>query len=214
MALTTAVMVGEAADWMEEVKEKAAKLKVGPGHESSSDVPPVISPQAKERISGLIQSAVDQGATLLLDGRDVKVEDYPDGNFIGPSIITNMTPDMEAYKSEIFGPVLCVLSVDTLDEAINLINSNPYGNGTAIFTTNGATARKYTSEIDVGQVGVNVPIPVPLPMMSFTGSRGSFLGDTHFYGKQGLQFYTQTKTGTSMWREGDAGVSKVNTAMP
>jgi len=101
--------------------------------------------------------------------------------------------------------VLCVLSVDTLEEAIELINNNPYGNGTAIFTTNGATARKFTAEIDVGQVGVNVPIPVPLPMMSFTGSRGSFLGDTNFYGKQGLNFYTQVKTVTSMWREGDAG---------
>merc|ERR1712032_490740 len=129
----------------------------------------------------------------------------PDGNFCGPSIITKMKPNMTAYKEEIFGPVLCVLSVDTLDEAIELINNNPYGNGTAIFTTNGATARKFTADIDVGQVGVNVPIPVPLPMMSFTGSRGSFLGDTNFYGKQGLNFYTQVKTVTSMWREGDAG---------
>jgi len=214
MALTTAVMVGEASGWIEEVKEKAIKLKVGPGHLPTSDIPPVISPQAKERISGLLQSAVDEGATLLLDGRGAEVEGYPDGNFIGPSIITNMKPDMTAYKEEIFGPVLCVLSVDTLDEAIDLINKNPYGNGTAIFTTNGATARKYTSEIDVGQVGVNVPIPVPLPMMSFTGSRGSFLGDTHFYGKQAMHFFTQTKTVTSMWREGDAGMNVVPTAMP
>merc|ERR1712059_75557 len=205
MALTTAVMVGESSEWIEEVKEKAAKLKVGPGHLASTDIPPVISPMAKERISGLLQSAVDEGATLLLDGRGAEVEGYPDGNFIGPSIITNMTPDMRAYKEEIFGPALCVLTVDTLDEAISLINNNPYGNGTAIFTTNGATARKFTADIDVGQVGVNVPIPVPLPMMSFTGSRGSFLGDTNFYGKQGLNFYTQVKTVTSMWREGDAG---------
>jgi len=126
-----------------------------------------------------------------------------------------MTQDMEAYKNEIFGPVLCVLSVDTLEEAIDLVNKNPYGNGTAIFTNNGATARKFQQEIDVGQVGVNVPIPVPLPMMSFTGSRGSFLGDANFYGKQGLYFYTQTKTITSLWREGDAAAGgKASLSMP
>jgi len=205
MALTTAVMVGEANKLLPEIAAKAAKLKVGPGHEASTDIPPVISPQAKERIEGLLQSAVDEGAELLLDGRGAQVEAYPEGNFCGPSIITNMNTGMKAYRQEIFGPVLCVLSVDTLEEAIDLINANPYGNGTAIFTTNGATARKFTADIDVGQVGVNVPIPVPLPMMSFTGSRASFLGDTNFYGKQGLNFYTQMKTVTSMWREGDAG---------
>merc|ERR1712038_1432122 len=205
MALTPAVMVGEANDLLPDIAAKASKLKVGAGHEASPDIPPVISPASKARIERLIQSAVDEGAELLLDGRGATVEGYPDGNFCGPSIITNMKPNMTAYKEEIFGPVLCVLSVDTLEEAIELINNNPYGNGTAIFTTNGATARKFTADIDVGQVGVNVPIPVPLPMMSFTGSRGSFLGDTNFYGKQGLNFYTQVKTVTSMWREGDAG---------
>jgi len=205
MALTTAVMVGEASSLLPEIAAKAAKLRVGPGHEATTDIPPVISPQSKERIEALIQSAVDDGAELLLDGRGTQVEGYPDGNFCGPTIITGMRRGMAAYEQEIFGPVLCVLSVDTLEEAIELINSNRYGNGTAIFTTNGATARKFTSDIDVGQVGVNVPIPVPLPMMSFTGSRGSFLGDTNFYGKQGLNFYTQVKTVTSMWREGDAG---------
>jgi len=215
MALTTAVVVGEANDWLSDVADKASKLKVSAGHEPTSDIPPVISPQSKERINSLIQSAEEQGATLLLDGRNVVVEEYPNGNFVGPTIITNMNTDMDAYKTEIFGPVLCVISVDTLDEAIELINKNPYGNGTAIFTNNGATARKFTSEIDVGQVGVNVPIPVPLPMMSFTGSRGSFLGDAHFYGKQGLNFYTQTKTVTSMWREGDAAVGgKAALSMP
>jgi len=214
MALTTAVMVGEANDWLPEIAEKAAKLRVGAGHESTTDIPPVISPQSKVRIEDLLQSAVDEGAELLLDGRGVKVPEYPDGNFCGPSIITKMNQSMKAYKQEIFGPVLCVLSVDTLEEAIELINSNPYGNGTAIFTTNGATARKFTADIDVGQVGVNVPIPVPLPMMSFTGSRASFLGDSHFYGKQGLYFYTQTKTVTSMWREGDAGGSSAPLSMP
>jgi len=215
MALTTAVVVGEAQDWLGEVAEKASKLNVTAGHEPTADIPPVISPESKDRINNLIQSAKDEGATILLDGRNVVVENYPNGNFVGPTIISDMNIDMEAYKKEIFGPVLCVIKVDTLDEAIELINKNPYGNGTAIFTNNGATARKFTSEIDVGQVGVNVPIPVPLPMMSFTGSRGSFLGDAHFYGKQGLNFYTQTKTVTSMWREGDAEVGgKAALSMP
>lgn len=121
---------------------------------------------------------------------------------------------MECYKEEIFGPVLCVLTAETLDEAINLINSNQYGNGTAIFTTNGATARKFTNEIDVGQIGVNVPIPVPLPMFSFTGSRASFAGDNNFYGKSGVQFYTQIKTVTQLWRESDVTDQSSATAMP
>jgi len=214
MALTTAIVVGDAKNWIPEVAEKAAKLTLSAGHEPNTDIGPVISQQSKERIHRLIQSAVDQGADLLLDGRGVKVEKYPHGNFVGPTVINNMTTDMDAYKQEIFGPVLCVINVDTLDDAIELINRNPYGNGTAIFTKNGATARKFTAEIDVGQVGVNVPIPVPLPMMSFTGSRGSFLGDSHFYGKQGLHFYTQTKTVTSLWREDDATDSQTATAMP
>jgi len=213
MALTTAVMVGEAKDWLPEIAEKASKLRVGAGSEATTDIPPVISPQSKDRIEGLIQSAVDEGAELLLDGRGAKVAEYPDGNFCGASIISNMNTNMKAYKEEIFGPVLCVITVDTLEEAVDIINANPYGNGTAIFTNNGATARKFTAEIDVGQVGVNVPIPVPLPMMSFTGSRASFLGDSHFYGKQGLHFYTQTKTVTSLWREGDAG-GNVALSMP
>merc|ERR1719278_252255 len=214
MALSTAVMVGDAKDWLHEVAERATKLVVSPGHESTADIPPVISPESKERIHQLIQSAEDQGASLLLDGRKVTVPDYPNGNFVGPTIINNMNQSMEAYQKEIFGPVLCVLAVDTLEEAIELVNRNPYGNGTAIFTNNGATARKFVSEIDVGQVGVNVPIPVPLPVMSFTGSRGSFLGDSHFYGKQGLHFYTQTKTVTSLWREADSTDTASATAMP
>merc|ERR1712013_830033 len=124
MALTTAVMVGEANDLLPDIAAKAANLKVGPGHEASTDIPPVISPASKARIERLIQSAVDEGAELLLDGRGATVEGYPDGNFCGPSIITNMKPNMTAYKEEIFGPVLCVLSVDTLEEAIELINNS------------------------------------------------------------------------------------------
>ncbi|XP_064622188.1 probable methylmalonate-semialdehyde/malonate-semialdehyde dehydrogenase [acylating], mitochondrial [Lineus longissimus] len=214
MALTTAVWVGESKEWIPELIERTKKLKINAGHVPETDLGPVISPQAKERICHLVQSGKDDGCQVLLDGRDVVVPGYEKGNFVGPTILHGVKPEMECYKEEIFGPVLCSMEAETLDDAIELINNNPYGNGTAIFTTNGATARKYTQQIDVGQVGVNVPIPVPLPMFSFTGSRGSFRGDTNFYGKQGINFYTQVKTVTQMWREDDATDSKAHVAMP
>jgi len=189
-------------------------LKVNGGSEPDADLGPVISPQAKQRITDLVQSGISEGANCLLDGRNIKVPGYEKGNFIGPTILTDVKTNMKCYKEEIFGPVLVILSVDTLDDAIKIINKNPYGNGTAVFTTNGATARKFTQETDVGQIGVNVPIPVPLPMFSFTGSRGSFLGDSNFYGKSGINFYTQVKTITQLWREADATDSKTATTMP
>jgi malonate-semialdehyde dehydrogenase (acetylating)/methylmalonate-semialdehyde dehydrogenase len=213
MALSVAILVGESRDWIPEIVERAKKLKVSAGHEPGTDLGPVISPQAKERILSLIESGIKQGAQCPLDGRGVVVEKYPKGNFVGPTLLTGVQASFECYKEEIFGPVLNVMFADTLEEAIQIINANPYGNGTAIFTTNGSHARQFVNEIDVGQVGVNVPIPVPLPMFSFTGSRGSFHGDLHFYGKQGLNFYTETKTITSLWRKG-AAVSKKSVSMP
>lgn len=214
MALSTAVFVGESKEWIPELVERAKKLKVSAGHVPDADLGPVISPQSKQRILSLIESGVKQGAKCVLDGRGLTVPGYEKGNFVGPTVLTEVTPQMDCYKEEIFGPVLVTLNVDTLDDAIKLINSNQYGNGTAVFTTNGATARKFTQEIDVGQVGVNVPIPVPLPMFSFTGSRGSFLGDSNFYGKAGVNFYTQLKTVTQLWREQDATGFKASTTMP
>jgi len=214
MALSTAVFVGDATNWIPDLVERAKKLKVNAGHIPDADLGPVISPAAKKRICNLVQSGIDEGARIILDGRDIVVPGFEKGNFVGPTILTDVKPTMECYREEIFGPVLVILSVDTLDDAINMINSNQYGNGTAIFTTNGATARKFTQEIDVGQVGVNVPIPVPLPMFSFTGSRGSFRGDTNFYGKAGINFYTQLKTVTQMWREQDVTHTKAQVAMP
>jgi len=214
MALSTAVFVGEAQKWIPELVDRASKLKVNAGHEPDADLGPVISPQSKQRILDLVQSGIDEGAKVLLDGRKITVPKYEKGNFVGPTLLADVKPHMKCYTEEIFGPVLVTLSVDTLDDAISLINNNPYGNGTAIFTTNGATARKFTQEIDVGQVGVNVPIPVPLPMFSFTGSRGSFLGDNNFYGKAGVNFFTQLKTVTAMWREQDATDNKAHVAMP
>lgn len=159
MALTTCVFVGDSKDWIGELVERAKKLKVNCGAVADADLGPVISPQAKSRIHSLIQSGADEGAKIVLDGRNCQVANYEKGNFIAPTIITEVKPSMKCYQEEIFGPVLLVLTVDTLDEAIELINKNPYGNGTAIFTKNGATARKFTHEIDVGQVGINVPIP-------------------------------------------------------
>ncbi|EFX80854.1 hypothetical protein DAPPUDRAFT_303718 [Daphnia pulex] len=214
MALSTALFVGEAANWIPDLVERAKKLKVNAGHIADADLGPVISPEAKNRINKLVQSGIDEGAHCILDGRKIVVPGFEKGNFVGPTILTDVTPSMECYREEIFGPVLVILKVNTLDDAINTINSNMYGNGTAIFTTNGATARKFTQEIDVGQVGVNVPIPVPLPMFSFTGSRGSFRGDTNFYGKQGINFYTQLKTVTQMWREQDVTHTQAAVAMP
>ena len=214
MALSTAIFVGSSQKWIPELVERSLKLKVNAGHIPGTDVGPVISPQAKNRILSLIESGVKEGANLILDGRNVVVKGFEKGNFIGPTILTDVRPDMRCYKEEIFGPVLVILSADTLDDAIKIINANPYGNGTAIFTTNGATARKFTFEADAGQVGINVPIPVPLPMFSFTGSRGSFLGDANFYGKAGVNFFTQLKTVTQLWRQQDATDSVAATAMP
>uniref|UniRef100_A0A4D5RA25 Probable methylmalonate-semialdehyde/malonate-semialdehyde dehydrogenase [acylating], mitochondrial n=1 Tax=Scolopendra viridis TaxID=118503 RepID=A0A4D5RA25_SCOVI len=214
MALSTAVFVGESKNWLPELVERAKKLNVNAGHEPNSDLGPVISPEAKKRILSLVEAGIKEGAKCILDGRDIVVKGYEKGNFIGPTILTDVKSDMTCYKEEIFGPVLVTMSVDNLDDAIELINNNPYGNGTAVFTTNGATARKFAQQTDVGQVGINVPIPVPLPMFSFTGSRGSFLGDTNFYGKAGLNFYTQVKTITQLWRDSDVTHTKAATAMP
>jgi len=165
MALPVAVFVGESRKWIPELKERAAKLKVAPGHMPDADIGPMISPEAKRRAEHIIAESVKQGATLLLDGRGPKVPaGYEAGNFLGPTILTGVDAANIAYREEIFGPVLATVEVDTLDQAIELVNANPYGNGTAIFTGSGAAARKYQYEIDVGQVGINVPIPVPLPM--------------------------------------------------
>jgi len=214
MALSTCILVGDAKNWLPELAERTQKLKVNAGHLPGTDIGPVISKQSKQRINDLIESSVKEGADLVLDGRKISVSGYEKGYFVGPTIISNVKTDMKCYKEEIFGPVLVVLLADTIDEAIAITNNNPYGNGTAIFTTNGATARKFVNEIDVGQVGVNVPIPVPLPMFSFTGTRGSFLGDNHFYGKQGIKFYTQTKTVTQLWRQNDVSHSNAAVSMP
>jgi len=216
MALSTLVFVGETKDWAPEIAERAKALSMNGGFEEGADLGPVISPQAKKRIEDLIGSAEKEGATIVLDGRGQKPPKYPNGNWVGPTIIANVTKDMTCYKEEIFGPVLVCLNVPTLDDAIELINANEYGNGTAIFTSSGATATKFQKEIEAGQVGINVPIPVPLPMFSFTGNKRSVAGGgaNTFYGKPGLQFYTQQKTVTSLWRAEDAVGTRASVNMP
>jgi malonate-semialdehyde dehydrogenase (acetylating) / methylmalonate-semialdehyde dehydrogenase len=213
MALSTAIFVGETKNWIDEIAKRAATLKVGPGNDPTSDLGPLISVASKERVCRLIQSAIDEGAEVILDGRDVSVDGFPDGNFVGPTVIRGVKPHMQCYTEEIFGPVLLCMEAESLDEALEITNSNPYGNGAAVFTRSGAAARKYQMEVDAGQVGINVPIPVPLPMFSFTGSRHSFRGSTNFYGKSGVQFYTSIKTITSNWKY-DESVTKLSTAMP
>jgi len=213
MATSVTVLVGEARKWIPEIVAKAKTLKVNAGCEKGTDIGPVVSKNAKNRILGLVEEGIKAGATLELDGRNIKVSGYEKGNFIGPTIFSGVKPEMSIYNTEIFGPVMVILGVDTLDEAISLINKNPFGNGTGIFTQSGAAARKFQSEIDVGQVGINVPIPVPVPFFSFTGSRGSKLGDLGPYGKQAIQFYTQTKTVTSRWFDDSTVSSGVNTTI-
>ena len=213
MATSVTVLVGEAQKWIPEIVAKAKTLKINAGSEKGTDVGPVVSKNAKNRILGLVEEGVKQGAKLELDGRSIKVPGFEKGNFVGPTIFSGVTTEMSIYTTEIFGPVMVIVGVNNLDEAIALINKNPFGNGTGIFTQSGAAARKFQNEIDVGQVGINVPIPVPVPFFSFTGSRGSKLGDLGPYGKQAIQFYTQTKTITSRWFDDSAVSSGVNTTI-
>lgn len=213
MATSVAVLVGAARDWLSDIVAKAKTLKVNAGAEAGTDVGPLVSRAAKQRVLGLIETGEQEGARLVLDGRGVSVPGYEHGNFVGPTIFADVRPEMSVYTHEIFGPVLCVMSVDTLDEAIALVNANPFGNGVGLFTQSGAAARKFQSEIDIGQVGINIPIPVPVPFFSFTGSRGSKLGDLGPYGKQVVQFYTQTKTVTARWFDDDATAGAVNTTI-
>jgi len=213
MAISVAILVGEAKDWVDDLAAKALTLKVSAGVEPGTDIGPLVSKDAHKRVTGFIDKGVAEGATLALDGRSPQVKGYEGGNFVGPTIFSGVKPGMVIYDQEIFGPVLCVSFAENLDEAIQMINANPNGNGTAIFTQSGAAARKFQEEIDVGQIGINVPIPVPVPMFSFTGSRASKLGDLGPYGKQVIAFYTQTKTVTERWFDDSTVSTGVNTTI-
>ncbi|BFO55913.1 MULTISPECIES: CoA-acylating methylmalonate-semialdehyde dehydrogenase [Comamonadaceae] len=213
MALSVVVLVGEAQQWIPDLVAKARTLKVNAGTEKGTDVGPLVSCAARDRVEGLIERGIADGATLELDGRKPQVAGYEKGNFVGPTIFSGVKPGMSIYDQEIFGPVLCLAAAKDIDEAIEFINANPNGNGTAIFTQSGAAARKFQEEIDVGQVGINVPIPVPVPLFSFSGSRASKLGDLGPYGKQVVLFYTQTKTVTARWFDDSTIGHGVNTTI-
>ena len=213
MANSVVVLVGEAREWLADLAEGARRMVVGPGTQRDADLGPLVSPAAKARVEELIGVGEREGATLLVDGRGCQVDGYPDGNFVGPTLFSDVTPEMTIYREEVFGPVLCVVAVETLDEAIDFINANPNGNGTSIFTNSGWVARRFESDIDVGQVGINVPIPVPVAYFSFTGSRGSKLGDMGPNGKQAVAFWTQTKTVTARWFEPENVSSGINSTI-
>lgn len=210
MANSVAVLVGEAQEWVPDIKAAMEEVQPGRWDDDNAGYGAQINAGASQRIKDLITKAEEEGGKLELDGRNCKVEGYPDGNWVGPTLFSDIKPGNTVYDEEIFGPVLCTTNVNTLEEAIELVNSNKYGNGTAIFTASGAAARKYSHEIEVGQVGVNLPIPVPVPFFSFTGGKASFYGDLHAYGSQGYRFFTETKTVISRWFESDIAASGPN----
>ncbi|RLL71791.1 CoA-acylating methylmalonate-semialdehyde dehydrogenase [Paenirhodobacter hankyongi] len=205
MAISVAVPVGkETADRLiEKLVPKIEKLKVGP-YTAGDDVDfgPVITKQAQDRINGLIGSGVEQGATLVVDGRALKIQGYENGFYVGPTLFDDVTPEMDIYRQEIFGPVLSTVRMDSYEDALKLVIDNDYGNGTAIFTADGDTARDFASRVNVGMVGINFPIPVPLSYYTFGGWKKSAFGDLNQYGPDALRFYTKTKTVTARWFSG------------
>ena len=200
MAISVVVTVGDAADrLLPKVRERLADLVVGPGDAEGSQMGPLITAAHRERVAGYIDAGESEGAELVADGRGLEVEGGEGGFFLGPTLFDRVTPEMSIYRDEIFGPVLSVVRCDEFQEAIGLINDNPYGNGTAVFTNDGGAARKFQTEIGVGMVGINVPIPVPLAFYSFGGWKDSIFGDHAIYGPDGVHFYTQPKVIISRW---------------
>ena len=200
MAISVVCAVGNAADKLIPlVQERIAKLKVADGFEAGAEMGPLINKAHLDKVAGYVDAGVKEGATLLADGRTLKIAGREKGFFLGPCLFDNVKPGMSIYKEEIFGPVLGITRLATYDDAIKLINSNPYANGVAIFTNDGGAARKFQHEVEVGMVGINVPIPVPMAYYSFGGWKASLFGDHHIYGRDGVRFYTRTKAITSRW---------------
>jgi len=200
MAISATVAVGSAGDALvDAVSGKARSVRVGPGREAGSEMGPVVTAAARDRIVGLIGSGEQQGGKLAVDGRGVVVPGHENGFFVGPTVIDEVRTDMDVYREEIFGPVLSVLRAGTVDDAIRIVNANPYGNGTAIFTSSGEAARTFQRGVSVGMIGINVPIPVPMAYYSFGGWKDSLFGDKHVHGPEGVSFYTRAKVITSRW---------------
>ncbi len=213
MAISAVVAVGPVADpLVEAIAERARKLPVGPGTREGVEMGPVVTAAHRERIRSLVDAGVSDGAKLVVDGRKIEVEGGGKGFFLGPSLFDHVKPGMSIYREEIFGPVLVVLRARTLDEAIAMVDSNPFGNGTAIFTRSGAAARRFARDVQVGMVGVNVAIPVPMAFFSFGGWKHSLFGDLHVHGPEGIAFYTRRKVVTTRWPAGDDSAGSL--AMP
>jgi malonate-semialdehyde dehydrogenase (acetylating)/methylmalonate-semialdehyde dehydrogenase len=204
MAISAAVAVGPTGDALNEIlHDKGTSVKVGPGRDPVSEMGPVVTRQAQERILGYIDSGEQAGAKVTLDGRGYTVEGHEDGFWVGPTVLDHVTTDMDVYTDEIFGPVLSVVRSDTVDDAIELINANPYGNGTAIFTNSGEAARRFHRGVNVGMIGINVPVPVPMAYHSFGGWKASLFGASGVHGPEGVAFYTQSKKVTVRWPQVD-----------
>jgi malonate-semialdehyde dehydrogenase (acetylating) / methylmalonate-semialdehyde dehydrogenase len=213
MAISAVVAVGAAADpLVARLRDRAAALRVGPGARPGVEMGPLITAAHLQRVRGLVATGIAEGAVAALDGRELSVPDAAGGFFLGPTLLDHVTPSMTVYREEIFGPVLIVMRVPTLDDAIALVSENPYGNGTAIFTSSGQAAARFEREVQVGMVGVNVAIPVPMAFFSFGGWKQSLFGDLHVHGPEGVKFYTRTKTVTTRWPE--PADAKQTLAMP
>jgi malonate-semialdehyde dehydrogenase (acetylating) / methylmalonate-semialdehyde dehydrogenase len=211
MAVSVVVAGGDAPDpLIGAIKERLPKIKVGPGSDPDAEMGPLITREHRDKVASYLDSATEQGATVVADGRELEIEG--DGFFLGASLIDDVTTEMDAYRDEIFGPVLAVTRVSTYDEALRLVNDNPWGNGTAIFTRDGGVARQFQFDAQAGMVGVNVPIPVPVAYYSFGGWKASLFGDRHIYGPEGIEFYTRGKVVTSRWP--DPATSKVELGFP
>ncbi len=213
MAIATIVAVGNVADpLVDAISSRLPNVHVGPGTDPDAEMGPLVTREHRDKVASYLESGPAQGAELVADGREHTLYRESDGFFLGASLLDHVKPDMDAYRDEIFGPVLTVVRVDTYDDAVRLVNDNPYGNGTAIFTRDGGAARQFQFEVNVGMVGINVPIPVPVAYYSFGGWKASLFGDLHMYGPEGIQFYTRAKVVTSRWP--DPGTSKVDLGFP
>jgi len=213
MAISVVVAVGDVADpLVAAIEERLPKIKIGPGNEDGSEMGPLITKEHRDKVASYLESGVSQGATLRADGRQHVLYSESEGFFLGVSLLDNVTPEMECYRNEIFGPVLEVVRTPDYPSALDIVNANEYGNGTAIFTRDGGAARQFQFDVNVGMVGLNVPIPVPVAYYSFGGWKASLFGDLHMYGPEGIQFYTRGKVVTARWP--DPGTSSVDLGFP
>jgi malonate-semialdehyde dehydrogenase (acetylating)/methylmalonate-semialdehyde dehydrogenase len=200
MAISAVVAVGAAADpLVAQLAARARRLRIGPSLQDGVDMGPLVTEEHRRRVSAYVDAGIAQGAKPVVDGRGLTVDGFERGYFLGPTLFDHVTPEMTIYTDEIFGPVLVVLRVETLEQAIALVNRSPFGNGTSLFTQSGPAARRFEEEVQVGMVGINVPIPVPMAFFSFGGWKQSLFGDLHVHGVEGIKFYTRTKAVTARW---------------